>query len=143
MVSPAAMAENSGHVEKAAGDAVVITLPVDGYEKVVRLVTAGHASRLGLGFESVDDLQLAIELVLRSLPARGGIATVRMANDAETLTVTVGPIGELTLGQMLRPMEGAGVALGASLEKLVDGVALSAGPDAAILLTKKLPPAAA
>ena len=45
-----------------------MTLPIDGYEKVVRLVTGGLASRLGFGFETVDDLQLAIELVLRSLP---------------------------------------------------------------------------
>ncbi len=49
-------------------DSVTITVPVDGYEKVVRLVSAGLASRLGFGFETVDDLQLAIELVLRSMP---------------------------------------------------------------------------
>ena len=52
-------------------DAVTIVLPREGYEKVVRLVAAGVVSRLGFGYETVDDVQLAIELVLRSVPGGG------------------------------------------------------------------------
>src|SRR3954454_23144419 len=101
-------------------DSVTITVPVDGYEKVVRLVSAGLASRLGFGFETVDDLQLAIELVLRSVPSRGGSATVRMASDGRTLSIAIAPVDGLTLEQSLQPIDGAGVGLGASLEQLVD-----------------------
>ena len=75
-------------------DSVTITVPVDGYEKVVRLVSAGLASRLGFGFESVDDLQLAIELVLRSVPSRGGSATVQMTSDGRALSIAIAPVGQ-------------------------------------------------
>ena len=120
-------------------DSVTITVPVDGYEKVVRLVSAGLASRLGFGFESVDDLQLAIELVLRSVPSRGGSATVRMTSDGRALSIAIAPVGSLTLEQTLQPLDGAGVGLGASLERLVDTVELRSGPESSVILVKSLP----
>jgi hypothetical protein len=120
-------------------DSVTITVPVDGYEKVVRLVSAGLASRLGFGFESVDDLQLAIELVLRSVPSRGGSATVRMTSDGRHLAITIAPVGGLTLEQSLQPLDGAGVGLGASLERLVDTVELRSEPESTVILVKSLP----
>jgi hypothetical protein len=119
-------------------DSVIVTVPVDGYEKVVRLVSAGLASRLGFGFETVDDLQLAIELVLRSLPARNGSATVKMTSDPRSLTIEIFPVHGLTLDQSLQPLDGAGVALGDSLTRLVDGVELRSDPNA-VVLTKSLP----
>lgn len=120
-------------------DSVTITVPVDGYEKIVRLVSAGLASRLGFGFESVDDLQLAIELVLRSVPARGGSATVRMTSDGRELAIAIAPVGSLTLEQSLQPLDGAGVGLGASLERLVDVVELRSEPQSTVILVKALP----
>jgi hypothetical protein len=122
-------------------DSVTITVPVDGYEKVVRLVSAGLAARLGFGFESVDDLQLAIELVLRSVPARDGSATVRMTSDGRDLTLAIGPVGSLTLEQTLHPLDGAGVGLGASLKRLVDVVELRSEPESTVILVKSLPDA--
>lgn len=129
-------------------DSVTITVPVDGYEKVVRLVSAGLASRLGFGFETVDDLQLAIELVLRSVPARRGAATVRMTSDSRSLSIEIFPVQGLTLDQSLQPLDGAGVALGESLTRLVDSVdlrSLDLGPDTepAVVLVKSLPSAEA
>lgn len=121
-----------------SGDAVVITLPVEGYENVARLVAGGLASRLELGFETVDDIQLAVELVLRSIPDRGASATVSLLEDGHNLVVEIGPVGGLTLAQQLRPLDGSGIALGASLERLVDAVELKEGPEAAIVLTKGL-----
>jgi hypothetical protein len=120
-------------------DAVTITVPVDGYEKVVRLVSAGLASRLGFGFETVDDLQLAIELVLRSVPARGGSATVHMASDGRALSIEIGPANGLALDQALHPLDGAGVGLGASLERLVDSVELRTDLESTVVLVKSLP----
>jgi len=127
-------------------DRLTVTVPVDGYEKVVRLVSAGLASRLGFGFETVDDLQLAIELVLRSIPGRGGAATVTMTSDGRELTIEIGPVGTLSLDQPLQPLDGAGVALGASLQRLVDTVELrnmelGEEPQPTIVLLKPLPDA--
>ena len=119
-------------------DNVTVTVPVDGYEKVVRLVSAGLASRLGFGFETVDDLQLAIELELRSVPTRQGAATVKMTSDGRSLTIEISPVDGLTLDQSLQPLDGAGVALGDSLQRLVDSVDLRSDP-ATVVLAKSLP----
>ena len=56
--------------EAPGTNAVSIALPVDGYVNVARLVTAGLGSQLEFGFEAIDDLQLAIELALRSVLAQ-------------------------------------------------------------------------
>ena len=45
---------------------ITIVMPREGYEKVARLVAAGVVSRLGFGYETVDDVQLAVELVLHA-----------------------------------------------------------------------------
>jgi hypothetical protein len=120
-------------------DPVAITLPVDGYENVARLVTAGLASRLEFGFETVDDLQLAIELVLRAIPARETTTTVSFRHDGRNLSIEVEPIAGLALEQPLRALDGAGIALGDSLERLVDTVELRPGPKPALVLGKTLP----
>jgi hypothetical protein len=122
-------------------DPVEVTLPVDGYENVARLVTAGLASRLDFGFETIDDLQLAIELVLRSIPDRSGCATVSLASDGSRLTVEVWPLAGLRLEQPLRALDGAGLELGASLERLVDAVELKQSPEEVVVLRKRLPSA--
>lgn len=66
-----------------------MSLPVEGFVNVARLVTAGFGSQLELGFEAIDDLQLAIELALRSVPAREGVATIALSSDDDGLTVIV------------------------------------------------------
>ncbi|HWE82942.1 MAG TPA: hypothetical protein VG265_14920 [Gaiellaceae bacterium] len=120
-------------------DPIVITLPIDGYENVARLVAGGLASRLDFGFETVDDMQLAIELVLRSIPERGGSTSLTLMTDERSLVVAIAPIPGLTLEQPLRALDGGGMVLGSSLERLVDSVELRAEPDRAIVLSKLLP----
>jgi hypothetical protein len=121
-------------------DPVTLSLPIEGYENVARLVSGGLASRLDFGFEAVDDLQLAIELVLRSLPARTGSVDISLVDQGGSLTVVIGPVGSLSLEQRLRPLDGAGVELGRSLSRLVDSVEIAPGPDGpTALLAKKLP----
>jgi hypothetical protein len=122
-------------------DVVAITLPVDGFENVARLVASGLGSRLEYGFETIDDLQLAIELVLRSVPDRGSCVTVRLVTDTRDLTIEIAPVGGLSLDQPLRALDGAGISLGASLERLVDTVERSDDDDA-LVLSKRLPAAA-
>jgi hypothetical protein len=132
-----------GPVSGHATDSVALTLPVDGFENVARLVAAGLASRLAFGFETVDDLQLALELVLRSLPGRGGCATVSFVVDEGFLSIDVDPVDGLTLEQPLRALDGAGIDLGSSLERLVDGVELRDGEGGdggdVLVLRKRLP----
>jgi hypothetical protein len=120
-------------------DPVSITLPVEGYENVARLVTGGLASQLEFGFETVDDLQLAIELVLRSIPAREASTTVSFFHDGRSLWVEIAPVAGLLLEQPLRALDGGGMELGASLERLVDTVELRAGPEPVVVLRKTLP----
>ena len=119
---------------------VTIVLPREGFEKTARLVAAGVVSRLGFGYESVDDVQLAIELVLHAIPGKSEAVTVRLASDGGELTIEIGGIGELSLEQPLQPLDGAGVRLGASLARLVDSVELRNDPEAAVVLAKTLPP---
>jgi hypothetical protein len=123
-----------------AGESIVVTLPAAGYENVARLITGGLASRLDFGFEAVDDLQLAVELVLRSLPARRGAATVAFSEDGACLWIEITPAAGVSLDRRLdRDGNGEGVELGASLRRLVDAVALSDGSEPAVVLTKALP----
>jgi hypothetical protein len=114
---------------------VSIAMPVDGYINVARLVTAGVGSQLEFGFEAIDDLQLAIELALRSVPAHDGYATVALARDETGLTVTVsGSEGEPLDPRF--PDGGEGLDLLSCLGRLVDSVDVVAGPAPAVVLRK-------
>ena len=114
---------------------VSLALPVDGYVNVARLVTAGFGSQLEFGFEAIDDLQLAIELALRSVPARDGYATVALTRDETGLTVTVtGSEGEPLDPRF--PDGGEGLDLLSCLGRLVDTVDVVAGAAPAVVLRK-------
>ncbi|HEX4521602.1 MAG TPA: hypothetical protein VH063_18655 [Gaiellaceae bacterium] len=125
--------------ELMAADVVTIVLPREGYEKVARLVTAGVVSRLGFGYETVDDVQLAIELVLHAVTGENSTVTLRLSSDERELVVEIGGVGDLSLDQPLHPLDGAGVELGASLKRLVDTVELRKEPESAVVLAKTLP----
>jgi hypothetical protein len=118
-----------------SGNRVSIAMPVDGYVNVARLVTAGLGSQLEFGFEAIDDLQLAIELALRSVPAHDGHATVVLVRDETGLTVTVsGTEGEPLDARF--PDGGEGLDLMSCLKRLVDRVDVVAGPAPAVVLRK-------
>jgi hypothetical protein len=122
-------------VTESPRNAVSIVLPVDGYVHVARLVTAGFGSQLEFGFETIDDLQLAIELALRSVPASDGRATVALASDESGLTVTVcgseGPPVDRRF-----PDGDEGLDLLSCLERLVDSVDVTEGSTPSVVLRK-------
>jgi anti-sigma regulatory factor (Ser/Thr protein kinase) len=118
---------------------VTLVLPREGYERVARLVAAGVASRLGFGYETVDDVQLAIELVLHAVTGENEAVTLRFCTDGTEFTIEIGGIDELSLEQPLNPLDGAGVGLGASLARLVDSVEARESPEASVVLAKTLP----
>jgi len=121
--------------ESPGTNTVSIALPVDGFVNVARLVTAGMGSQLEFGFEAIDDLQLAIELALRSVPARDGYATVTLARDETGLTVTVsGSEGEPLDPRF--PDGNEGLDLLSCLGRLVDSVDVVADAAPAVRLRK-------
>jgi hypothetical protein len=121
--------------DSSSTNAVSIKLPVDGYVNVARLVTAGFGSQLEFGFEAIDDLQLAIELALRSVPVHDGYATVSLASDLEGLTVTVSGSEGKPIDPRF-PDGGEGLDLLSCLGRLVDSVDVVAGAAPAVVLRK-------
>jgi anti-sigma regulatory factor (Ser/Thr protein kinase) len=110
-----------------------ISLADGDYVGVARLVAAGVASRLDLGYETVDDLQLATQMLVRAVLASGKRATVRFESDESALYIVVGPATDGVLQRRLRdasePLE-----LRAVLTRLVDGVAVRDEPEPAVVL---------
>jgi hypothetical protein len=70
---------------------VALTVPGErGAIGIVRLFVGGLSARLGLGYETMDDLQLALEsILLRSAPGREITVEARIEDDA--VSILVGP----------------------------------------------------
>jgi hypothetical protein len=119
--------------------AVSVTLPGEHYLGVARLVTAGVAARLDLPFEAVDDLQLAVELVLAGAFAGTRDVTVGFDNDGRLLSIAISPVEASTLTHTRAGYEGGSrIALQTLLEQLVDVVVAEPGPVPAVILRKAL-----
>lgn len=115
-----------------------VELPSEVYVGVARLVTSGVASRFDLGYEDVDDLQLATETLLHVAFGSSGAVTVAIESDDSALYVVVGPVAPNLLRRRL--LDGyESLELRVVLEQLVDGVAERADPDGAIELRVDLP----
>jgi hypothetical protein len=84
-------------VAEHSAETISLTLPADPrYATVARIVVGGLAARLNFSYESLDDLQLAVETVL---------AEERLlANDSVTLELDV---GEGSLGVAIGPVDAA------------------------------------
>jgi hypothetical protein len=69
---------------------------------VARLIVGGLAARLELGYEQVDDLQLAVETVLLECHPAGDTVGVEAAIGDTTLAVSIGPLTRV-LGSSEQP----------------------------------------
>ena len=113
------------------------------WEPVFRLVLGGVADRLGLGFEELDDLQLAVE---RLLAEAGAQRSVKLAFElaAGHVRTHVGPLREGPIAQALQgPPPGPGeLGLRRVLETVVDsfGVEESDGGELVVRLEKQVGP---
>jgi hypothetical protein len=106
---------------------------------VARLVTAGVAARLDLPFDAIDDVQLAVELVLTRAFARTENVTVTLVGDGSELSIAISPVAATTLTDTRAGYDGASrIALQTLLERLVDVVASEPGPAPAIVLRKAI-----
>jgi hypothetical protein len=117
-----------------------LVLPAERFVGVARMVVAGVATRLDLPFDEVDDLQLALESVLRVVFVAAGEATVRVSIGADALAVAIGPAGPELLARNLREDEPwQSMDLRTLLGRLVDRVAARPEPVPSIELCVELP----
>lgn len=75
-------------------ETISLTLPADPrYATVARIVVGGVAARLNLSYETLDDLQLAVETLLaeeRIFP--GDHVSLELEVGERSLAITIGPI---------------------------------------------------
>ena len=98
-----------------------ITLTVPGDRRfvgIVRMFVGGLAARLALGYEAMDDLQLAVESVFHVCAVDGQV-TVEARPDGDRLVVVVGPLARDPLS--VDGSAGAGLELRQLLAALVAG----------------------
>ena len=114
-----------------------------GWEPVFRLVLGGIADRLDLGFEDLDDIQLAVE---RLLAEAGTQDSVRLSFDIlpEGLRTRIGPLRERAIADALQepePRPGE-LTLRRILETVVDSFGVEVGDDGEIvvILNKRVKP---
>jgi len=121
-------AETAGHVQVNNDRNVVsLVIPKEGFTNVVRLVAAGFVSRLGFAFDAIDDLLLALELILRSVPFEGETASITLESNSNGLTLAVGRFDSSTLEREMHQVVRDGLEFARLLERLADDVELRNG----------------
>lgn len=117
-------------------DRIALETPIErGWEPVFRLVLGGVADRLDLGFEDLDDIQLAVE---RLLAEAGTQQTVQLSFEilAEGLRTRIGPLREHPIAEALQgpePRPGE-LTLRRILETVVDSFGVETLSDDQILV---------
>src|SRR6478672_6496568 len=82
----------------SSGERITLRLPGERrFIGVVRLFVGGLAARLDLGYETMDDLQLALESVL-SKAELGEHVTLQAHLEGEGVSILVGPFAHDPLG---------------------------------------------
>ena len=113
------------------------------WSPVIRLVIGGIAARLQLGFDDLDDLQLAVERLLAEAAAQD---TVHIAFELRESGVraSIGPLRERPISTALQGPDPPGdeLALGRILETVVDSFGIEAvdGDELVVRLDKLVRP---
>jgi hypothetical protein len=106
------------------GDEIKLTIPrEEPFREVAQLVLAGFAARLNLTFESLDDLETALEAVLERVAGDGEL-TVRIRAEEGEIRASVGPLVDDVVRAELERDPGDGVTLRRILDTVVDEYAL-------------------
>jgi hypothetical protein len=107
------------------GDEITLTIPrEEPFHEVAHLVLGGFAARLNITFESLDDVETALDAVLEAAPSDGDV-TVKLCLDEGSLRTTVGPLNGSIRAELERE-PGDGVTLRRILDTVVDGYELDA-----------------
>lgn len=101
--------------DPASGEATRVVLTLPGERRsvgIARLFVGGLSARLGIGYETMDDLQLALESVLLKAELTA-VITIEATIDGDAVSLSVGPLArdplqpdtagpdELDLGHLL------------------------------------------
>jgi hypothetical protein len=106
------------------GDQITLTIPREApFHEVAHLVLGGVAARLNLTFESLDDLETALDAVLERA-AEDGEVTVQLRLDEGSITARLGPFAGDRLRGELEQDAGDAVSLRRILDTVVDGYEL-------------------
>jgi hypothetical protein len=118
------------------GDEIILTIPrEEPFNEVAHLVLGGVAARLDLTFESIDDLETALDAVLERAAEAGDVTVkLRLADDA--IVTRVGPFAADRLRAELERDAADQVTLRRILDTVVDSYELDA--DGWLELTKGL-----
>ena len=124
-------------------DIVTLTMPCDqAYVAIARIVVGGLAARLDLPYQSLDDLQLAVEAVLSECASYGdGEVAVEITVLEGQIDVRIGPVDVEAITLALQRDEGDAINLGVLLSAVVDSVDLEERADGAWLCLDKHAPA--
>jgi hypothetical protein len=106
------------------GDEITLTIPrEEPFHEVAHLVLGGVAARLNLTFESIDDLETALDAVLERA-AENGDVTVQLRLDEDAIVARVGPFAADRLRIELEDDSADEVTLRRILDTVVDAYAL-------------------
>jgi len=115
------------------GDMITLTIPREPpFHEIAHLVLGGVAARLNLTFESIDDLETALEAVLER-SSEDGEVTIELRFDDRAIVTRVGPFAAEALRAELDSNDD-GVGLRRILDTVVDGYEV--GGDGWLELTK-------
>jgi hypothetical protein len=116
------------------GDEITLTIPREQpFHEVAHLVLGGVAARLNLTFESIDDLETALDAVLERA-AEDGEVTVKLRLTEVAIVTRVGPFAAERLQAELERDSADDVTLSRILDTVVDGYELD--PEGWLELTK-------
>jgi hypothetical protein len=117
------------------GDMITLTIPREQpFHEVAHLVLGGVAARLNLTFESIDDLETALDAVLER-SSEDGEVTVELRLDERAIVTRVGPFSPDALRAEL-DLDDDSVGLRRILDTVVDGYELD--DDGWLELTKNV-----
>jgi hypothetical protein len=106
------------------GDEITLTIPrEEPFHEVAHLVLGGVAARLNLTFESIDDLETALDAVLERA-AENGDVTVQLRLDEDAIVARVGPFAADRLRVELEDDSADEVTLRRILDTVVDAYEL-------------------
>jgi hypothetical protein len=106
------------------GDEITLTIPREApFHEIAHLVLGGVAARLDLSFESIDDLETALDAVLERASTNGQV-TVRLRVDDHGIRAAVGPLPVDDIRAELEREMDESVSLRRILETVVDGYEL-------------------
>jgi hypothetical protein len=112
----------------------LVTPPGRAWHPVVRLVLGGVADRLGLGFEELDDLQLAVERLLVEAGDQETVAVSLEIGD-HAVRLRIGPLRERAIAAALQAEPEPGeLNLRRILEAVVDSFGVEEAEDGELVV---------